>query len=122
MQLKQEEHQRVLGVMATFNTTRYKDALPLTAGQKYQLFFKSATDPWPFVVAAFGAGIDQADNRAAERKTDGQPEWGNAHGWDYPPVQWEPVRSTCARTAPHRIRFAIAPRRSFAQERGRHPA
>jgi hypothetical protein len=61
-QLEQQEHQRVLGVMATFNTTRNKDALPLTAGEKYQLFFKSATDPWPFGLAAFVAGIDQAEN------------------------------------------------------------
>ena len=61
VQLEQEEHQRVFGVMATFNTTRNMEALSLTSGQKYQLFFKSATDPWPFVVAAFGAGIDQAD-------------------------------------------------------------
>jgi hypothetical protein len=66
VQLEQEEHQRVLGVMATFNTTRNEEALPLTAGQKYQLFFKSATDPWPFAVAAFGAGIDQADNSFPE--------------------------------------------------------
>jgi hypothetical protein len=66
VQLDQEEHQRVLGIMATFNTTRNKEALPLTAGQKYQLFFKSATDPWPFAVAAFGAGIDQADNSFPE--------------------------------------------------------
>jgi hypothetical protein len=65
-QLDQEEHQRVLGVMATFNTTRDKEAPPLTVGQKYQLFFKSATDPWPFAVAAFGAGIDQADNSFPE--------------------------------------------------------
>src|SRR5271156_4415004 len=33
-----------------------------------------------------------------------------------------PVRSTYARTFLHRIRFAIVPRRSFAQERGRRPA
>ena len=52
--------------MATFNTTSNKDALPLTAGQKYQLFFKSATDPWPFLLAGFGAGIDQADNSFPE--------------------------------------------------------
>jgi hypothetical protein len=65
-QLDQEEHQRVLGVMAAFNTTRNKNAPPLTAAQKYQLFFKSATDPWPFAVAAFGAGIDQADNSFPE--------------------------------------------------------
>jgi hypothetical protein len=65
-QLKLQEKQRVFGVMATFNTTRNKDALPLSAGQKYRLFFKSATDPWPFVLTAFGAGIDQADNSFPE--------------------------------------------------------
>jgi len=52
--------------MATFNTTANKDALPLSAGQKYQLFFKSASDPWPFVLTAFGAGIDQAENSFPE--------------------------------------------------------
>ena len=61
-QLAAQEHQRVFGVMATFNTTREKDALPLSAGQKYQLFFKSATDPWPFLLAGFSSGIDQAEN------------------------------------------------------------
>jgi hypothetical protein len=61
-QLKLQEKQRVFGVMATFNTTANKDALPLTTGEKYQLFFKSASDPWPFVLTAFGAGIDQAEN------------------------------------------------------------
>jgi hypothetical protein len=65
-QLEEQEHQRVLGVMATFNTTNNKDALPLTPRQKYQLFFKSATDPWPFGLAAFSAGIDQAENSFPE--------------------------------------------------------
>lgn len=65
-QLKQQEKQRVFGVMATFNTTTNKDALPLTSGQKYQLFFKSASDPWPFLLAGFGAGIDQAENSFPE--------------------------------------------------------
>ena len=65
-QLDQQVHQRVFGVMATFNTTNNKDALPLSAGQKYQLFFKSATDPWPFLLTAFGAGIDQAENSFPE--------------------------------------------------------
>ena len=52
--------------MATFNTTTNKDAVPLSTGQKYQLFFKSATDPWPFLLAGFGAGIDQADDSFPE--------------------------------------------------------
>ncbi len=52
--------------MATFNTTVNKDAVPLSPGQKYQLFFKSATDPWPFLLSAFLSGIDQAENTFPE--------------------------------------------------------
>jgi hypothetical protein len=65
-QLEQQEHQRVMAVMATFNTTANNEAVPLSAGQKYQLFFKSATDPWPFLLAAVLAGINQADNSFPE--------------------------------------------------------
>jgi hypothetical protein len=67
-QLKQQEKQRVMAVMATFNTTRDKDAVPLSPGQKYKLFFKSASDPWPFGLTAVVAGIGQAD--------DSYPAWG----------------------------------------------
>ncbi|MGB6727762.1 MAG: hypothetical protein WBE74_17875, partial [Terracidiphilus sp.] len=67
-QLKQQETQRVAGVMATFNTTRNRDALPLSSRQKFQLFFKSAFDPWPFGLSAVVAGIGQAE--------DSTPEWG----------------------------------------------
>jgi hypothetical protein len=67
-QLKEQEHQRVMGVMATFNTTRNKDALPLSPGQKFQLFFRSSTDPWPFLLAGVVSGIGQAD--------DSYSEWG----------------------------------------------
>jgi hypothetical protein len=67
-QLKAQEHQRVFGVMATFNTTRNNDAIPLSSKQKFQLFFKSSTDPWPFLLASVVAGIGQADNS--------YPEWG----------------------------------------------
>jgi hypothetical protein len=65
-QLKKQEKQRVFAVMATFNTTANRDSVPLSTGEKYQLFFKSATDPWPFVLTAFGAGIDQAENSFPE--------------------------------------------------------
>lgn len=67
-QLKQQETQRVAGIMATFNTTQNRDAVPLSAGQKYRLFFKSAFDPWPFGLTAVVAGINQA--------SDSDPEWG----------------------------------------------
>jgi hypothetical protein len=61
-QLEQEEHQRVWAVVATFNTTANHEAIPLSTGQKYQLFFKSAMDPWPFLLAAVLAGTNQAQN------------------------------------------------------------
>jgi hypothetical protein len=67
-QLKEQEHQRVAGVMATFNTTSNRDALPLSSGQKFQLFFRSEIDPWPFLLASVVSGIGQAD--------DSYPEWG----------------------------------------------
>jgi hypothetical protein len=70
-QLKQQEKQRVMGVMATFNTTRNMDAAPLSPGQKFKLFFKSATDPWPFLLAGVVSSFDQASNSP--------PEWGQ--GW-----------------------------------------
>jgi hypothetical protein len=67
-QLEQEEKQRVWAVVATFNTTANQQAVPLSTGQKFQLFFKSASDPWPFLLASVLAGISQAEN--------GLPEYG----------------------------------------------
>ncbi len=67
-QLKEQERQRVAGIMATFNTTRNPNAVALSPGQKFHLFFKSAFDPWPFGLSAVVAGIDQASNA--------DPEWG----------------------------------------------
>jgi hypothetical protein len=77
-QLDKQLHQRVFGVMATFNTTNNRDALPLSPKQKYELFFKSASDPWPFVLTAVGAGIDQAQNSFPEY---GQGVEGYAKRW-----------------------------------------
>jgi hypothetical protein len=65
-QLKQEEKQRVWAVVATFNTTANQQAVPLSTGQKFQLFFKSASDPWPFLLAAVLAGTNQAKNSFPE--------------------------------------------------------
>ena len=67
-QLQQEYHQRVWAVVATFNTTANQKAVPLSPGQKFQLFFKSASDPWPFLLASLLAGVSQAEN--------GLPEYG----------------------------------------------
>lgn len=58
----------MMGVMAAFNTTRNPDAVPLSSGQKFKLFFRSTTDPWPFLLTAVVAGIGQAENS--------NPTWG----------------------------------------------
>jgi hypothetical protein len=81
-QLEQEEHQRVWAVVATFNTTANQQAVPLSPGQKYQLFFKSATDPWPFLLASVLAGIGQAENSLPEYGQ-GVQGYGKRFGAEY---------------------------------------
>jgi hypothetical protein len=58
-ELKEEEHQRILGIVPNFNTTNVQNAAPLSAGQKFQLSLHSAIDPFEFVAAALDAGLSQ---------------------------------------------------------------
>jgi len=59
---KQEQSQRILGVIPQFSTTSRQNAPPLTTGQKFHLFEKSSLDPFTFVAAGFQAGLGQATN------------------------------------------------------------
>lgn len=59
-QLKTEEKQRMLGVVPIFNVTYTWNAAPLSAGQKMDLAFHSATDPFTFVAASLVAGLHEA--------------------------------------------------------------
>lgn len=59
---KQEQSQRILGVVPQFSVTSRKNAAPLTPGQKFHLFTKSAFDPFQFAAAGLQAGIGQATN------------------------------------------------------------
>jgi hypothetical protein len=61
-QLKQEETQRVLGVMPNFYVTYVPNAPPLTTRQKFQLAWKSTIDPMNFLVVGGVAGFEQATN------------------------------------------------------------
>lgn len=61
-ELKQQEQQRILGVIPNFNSTDVENAAPLTPRQKFRLAFRSAIDPFQFVAAAGDAGISQARN------------------------------------------------------------
>jgi hypothetical protein len=59
-ELKQQEHQRIMGVIPNFNTSYVQNAAPLTPSQKFRLALRSATDPVAFLTAGFVAGIEQA--------------------------------------------------------------
>lgn len=59
---KQEQSQRILGVVPQFGMTSRQNAPPLTTGQKFHLFLKSSFDPFEYAAAGFQAGLGQATN------------------------------------------------------------
>jgi hypothetical protein len=61
-QLKQQERQRIAGVVPNFNVSYNKDAAPLSKKQKLKLAWRTATDPVAFGIAGFDAGLSQAEN------------------------------------------------------------
>jgi carboxypeptidase family protein len=61
VQIKQEEKQRVLGVVPNFYVTYLADAVPLTTKQKYELAWKSTVDPITFALTGAIAGIQQGE-------------------------------------------------------------
>ena len=61
-QIKQEEQQRVLGVIPNFYVSYVPNAAPLDTKQKFELSWKDAIDPVTFVLIGAIAGIQQADN------------------------------------------------------------
>jgi hypothetical protein len=60
VQLKEEERQRVLGVIPNFYVSYIPDAAPLTSGQKFKLALRDTVDPVTFGVTAAIAGFEQA--------------------------------------------------------------
>jgi hypothetical protein len=61
-ELKAEERQRMAGIVPNFMAVNNGKALPITPGQKFQLFFKGAFDSYQFVLAGIDAGIGQAED------------------------------------------------------------
>jgi hypothetical protein len=66
-QLKEQQKQRVLGIIPNFYVSYVPDAAPLTAKQKFRLSWKVAKDPVTFVGVAALAGFQQAGD---------QPDYG----------------------------------------------
>ena len=61
-EVHEQEHQRVFGFIPNFYVSYRPDAAPLTTKLKFQLAWKSTTDPVTIGGAAFLAGIQQAGN------------------------------------------------------------
>jgi hypothetical protein len=61
-QIKQEERQRVLGIIPNFYISYTYDAAPMTTKQKYQLAAHDTFDWTGFISAGVAAGIQQANN------------------------------------------------------------
>jgi hypothetical protein len=59
-QIKEQEKQRVLGVIPNFYVTYVRDAAPLSPRQKFELAWKSTVDPVNFAITGVVAGLQQA--------------------------------------------------------------
>jgi hypothetical protein len=59
-QLKDQEKQRLFGVIPNFYVSYAPHAMPLTPKQKFQLAWKSTIDPVSFGVTGVVAGVEQA--------------------------------------------------------------
>jgi hypothetical protein len=65
-EVKEEEHQRVLGFIPNFYVTYREDAAPLTTKLKFQLAWKSSIDPVTILGTGFLAGLQQAGGQYSE--------------------------------------------------------
>ena len=63
VQVKEQEKQRVLGFIPNFYATYVPDAAPLPTRLKFQLAWKSVSDPISILGAGFLAGIYQASDQ-----------------------------------------------------------
>lgn len=59
---REEQSQRVLGVIPDFGVTNRQNAPPLTQGEKFHLFAKSAFDPATIGIVGLQAGLSQKEN------------------------------------------------------------
>ncbi len=62
VQIKDQEKQRVLGIIPNFYVSYVPDAVALTPKQKFELAWRSSVDPFTFVAVGAIAGIQQAGN------------------------------------------------------------
>ncbi len=59
-QLKEEEHQRIFGILPNFYIVYAPSAPPLNPRQKFHLAWRSSIDPFAFLLTGAIAGVEQA--------------------------------------------------------------
>ena len=62
VQIKEQEKQRVLGIIPNFYVSYVPEAVALTSKQKFELAWRSSVDPFTFVAVGAVAGAGQAGN------------------------------------------------------------
>src|SRR5580698_4523417 len=62
-QIKAQEHQRIGGILPSFNVTYLSNAASMSAGQKIGLAFRSSIDPYAFGLAFVVAGFSEAQDK-----------------------------------------------------------
>ena len=73
--LRQEETQRILGIMPAFQVVDNAENIPpMRPGQKFSLMWKSSTDPFVFALDGFVALVGQADDSNSGSKTVTHPD------------------------------------------------
>jgi hypothetical protein len=82
VELNDQLHQRVLGILPNYYTSYIWDAAPLTMRQKFKLAIRSATDPVFFATTGISAGISLARNDDPEYGT-GVSGYFERYGSDY---------------------------------------
>ncbi len=65
-ELKQEESQRMLGLMPAFNAVLNGQAVPLSPGQKFRLFFRGIIDPFQFTIVGVDTALQEAEDSYPE--------------------------------------------------------
>ena len=81
-QIKEEEKQRVLGIIPNFYVSYIPNAAPLSTKQKFKLAWRSTVDPVTFILTGAIAGAQQANN-VFSGYGQGAQGYGKRYGADY---------------------------------------
>ena len=81
-EIKEQEKQRVLGVIPNFYVSYVQDAAPLTSKQKFGLAWKTTIDPVNFAVVGVIAGVQQWQDNFKDYG-EGAQGYGKRYGASY---------------------------------------